>query len=656
MGSRRKPDAAWSVSFSVSVRAGTGKWVASSPLVAAPENELRHQLRGMDGVRYRWRYAGDQRSATFSLPGDLEEAVAFRQHLVAAIAGDWPADERGHPLRPAHTPRPVAATGTVVEPTPAPTPAVLRLPTPAGRAAPAGTGAGLATVTALSFGRSPSPGPTGGLNLPSATDDWDDLVEETPRASSFAELVTWRLADLQRHLSKRRTTRAGSTLANVETELGFAAEFFRYRPGDHRLGQGVHPWDSMRFDHPAALTEDDCRALVEHRKRTNLRTRGSNLRAERRWAKDIEAAERASSRSGEPIELPVAPALEPEQASARTVVATTTTVRAALADAHAEGVIEANPWTARVDKLIAGVAPVHFTEKHLPNADQVVAIADAVAAHRRDGYVGGVRQVLDGGRYRVMVLTAYGAILRVEEVVALRISNLVLDGPNPGIVVTGGEVRYPLRFCAGGAGLVLVPLKHRLQGDTRWVPIDRRLADELRAHLERYVAAPDPSSSDPDAQDPRVFTSHNRGPLDRGSFTTKWWKPALAELFTAPGDAHLAELAFRHMRHAGITARLLDGHHYEDVATWAGNSPLVITRHYRGVIDRMRSSVQVRSPQGAALADSLAGLAAEVASLNPDEAAARVARELPQLDTVPAIALGRALVATGKARLDEEDR
>src|SRR5690606_30132527 len=180
-------------------------------------------------------------------------------------------------------------------------------------------------------------------------------------------------------------------------------------------------------------------------------------------------------------------------------------------------------------------------------------------------------------------------------------------------------------------------------------PMSPAIAALLRDHLDTYVPEPDPTSSDEDRQDPRVFTTHTGAPIDLSTFAEKWWKPALAAAFPNPADKHLATMPFRMPRHTGISRRLRAGDHYEDVATWAGNSPLVIKRSYRGVIDQQPGRA-TRHPHGARLGESLHALATEVTGLDLKAAQATVARHLDDLDPLAAMALGRALHAHGKAR------
>jgi len=649
VGRRRRPGTRWSASFSLTATLEGGATKAVDPaVVGGDEQALRTQLWGATRLRYRWRVDGRQPSRSFQLPQELDAAVEFRRTLTAAIVGDWPVDDRGQPRHPG-----TAAPPAEVAPDDAAAPSVttgarvLSLPArrPSERAAEPGTGPGV--VTPL------RPAPTGsGIFEPSRDGiDWADLDDEISHLDDFEALTAWRMVDLQRFKSRHGQDRVGSTLSNAEGELAMARRFFRYVPGDPRLDDpAVDAGDPLRLDHPAGLTEADCIAFVDHRRTTNLSTRAKNLRDERRWAKALEAAERDSRRTGIAVAVPPAPVPTVEVAGPRTVEATCRTVSSALRQAQMEGRIETNPWTPRVDRLIETPQQPHFTDKVLPSPEQITAIIDAVAAHTRLGpYVNGIREVQDGGRYRAFVALAEDAFPRPEELIAIRRSWLVLDGTMTGIVLHGGEVNYPLRFTNGSRARTFVSLKARQQGDTRFAPMSPAIAALLRDHLDTYVPEPDPTSSDEDRQDPRVFTTHTGAPIDLSTFAEKWWKPALAAAFPNPADKHLATMPFRMLRHTGISRRLRAGDHYEDVATWAGNSPLVIKRSYRGVIDQQPGRA-TRHPHGARLGESLQALATEVTGLDLEAAQATVARHLDDLDPLAAMALGRALHAHGKAR------
>ena len=475
MGARRKPDARWSAAFSTKRRTAGSTPTALPEGPGAADDELRKALWGADRISFHWRY--DRRSA---LPAGLEDAIAFRRLLAAAIVADLPADDRGHPLE-AGTPRRLAApepqaSDNVVELTPRP-------PTPTDT-----TGGPIASVARIgATAPNEEPGPMSGLaglRAQVASTTWDHMSREVTPLEDFDALATWQMADLQASASKRHTPRAGSTLGGYEGDLRLASKFFRYLPGDARLSDssiGAH--ESMRLNRSdgIGLTTEDCIGFVEQRKATNLRTRTANLRAEQKWGRAVEAAERAAAYPGAPVDLPPAPISAAETTGPATVKSACGTVKTAFASAVAEGRLDTDPWTARVDKLIVSAPPTHFTDKQLWSPDQVTSMATAMASHERRGtYRNGVAQTLDGGRYRGMIELGYNAYLRPEEVIAARLDWAVLDGPNPFIIIHGAEVNYPLRFTGADTARQFVSLKARNAGDTRLVPLTLEGAAALK--------------------------------------------------------------------------------------------------------------------------------------------------------------------------------
>ncbi len=142
---------------------------------------------------------------------------------------------------------------------------------------------------------------------------------------------------------------------------------------------------------------------------------------------------------------------------------------------------------------------------------------------------------------------------------------------------------------------------------------------------------PDPESEDPDARDPRVFTTHTGAPMDFGNWTKHWWKPAVAAVF---GEDHpLHDLRYGRLRAAAITSWLVDGETLEWCARQAGNTPGVIEQHYRGVLDeigyeeRQRERARRRLPSGAASSTLVEADLATLTARDLAEIQARLAQE-----------------------------
>jgi hypothetical protein len=149
----------------------------------------------------------------------------------------------------------------------------------------------------------------------------------------------------------------------------------------------------------------------------------------------------------QPVAVPAPPTLRPEVAARRTVRAHTDVVRAALAEARAEaraeGRIAANPWSAQVD----------------------------------------------GERYRLLVEGTTDCFLRPEEVEGLRCHDVKVDRPEPGPQLRRAEVILPLRYTSGGSSSVEVTLKHRDDGQGRFVPFKGGKAEAARwaEHIARFL-------------------------------------------------------------------------------------------------------------------------------------------------------------------------
>ena len=409
-----------------------------------------------------------------------------------------------------------------------------------------------------------------------------------------AELAAWFTA-MTRTTRKRRTggMRSPTTAHGYELTLNLFVELARYREGDPRLRPlCLTPGAPMRCDDPEhGIGPADLIGLVDERAGINLRTRAANERALRRW-EHARAKEQAPRRGGRPPK-PAGPRPEPrpEIAGARTIEEFARAVKSMLVEAHRRGRVPYQPWTAEVDDAVVRAQAPHYTTKSVLSREQVWRAAAAVAAIERVSWQAGrQRRVNSGGRYEAVVALAGRKGLRPEETVALRRSWLELDRARPRIALHNAEVYHPLP--GGGRVRAVVPLKHRAEGEVRYVYLDEaddddRLLDLLRRHLESYVAERDGASSDEARRDPYVFTTFSGRPIDLSNWTRAWWQPAARAALIRPGEAALALSPFRLLRAAAITSWLQDGRSLDYCARTAGNSQAVIEKHYKGVLDEV---------------------------------------------------------------------
>lgn len=282
------------------------------------------------------------------------------------------------------------------------------------------------------------------------------------------------------------------------------------------------------------------------------------------------------------------PELEAEVASARTVESACREVRGMFTDAYLRGRTSYQPWTSEVDDQVIRASPVVYNLRSVASPAQVDRlVANMAASTRWSVDARGRRVEASGARFAAMVMLAGKKGLREEELGGLRWSWLELDGDRPRIVLRGAEVYHPLD--GGGRARVRVTLKHRPAGEIRIIDLTDTpdLVEALRSHLDLFCPRPDHESDDPDAIDPLVFTTHRDTPIDFSNWVGAWWKPCVAATFTDPTEEHLRGLWFTRLRAAAITAWLIDGRTLEWCARQAGNSQLIIEKHYKGIIDEI---------------------------------------------------------------------
>jgi hypothetical protein len=164
--------------------------------------------------------------------------------------------------------------------------------------------------------------------------------------------------------------------------------------------------------------------------------------------------------------------------------------------------------------------------------------------------------------------------------IAARRSWVILEDGDPRIELAWSEVYHHQR--GGGRERVRVPLKGRQEGEIRVVRLQPDTAEALRVHLEKFVPRPDPGGDTEDLRDPRLFTTHTGAPIDLSNFRP-WFKAAVAAAFDSPADRHLLGTPFRRLRAAAITDWIVYGASSGEASEKAGNTVVVIEKHYRGV-------------------------------------------------------------------------
>jgi hypothetical protein len=554
--SRRKSSGRrWSATSTVELYDAAGARIGAGSPTAVVMAQVRYRL---DGRNKKYVLRG----------GDIVAQVRSTQALLTvAYEQDWVADQRGRPVAPAALP-------TVGFPTTTGGP-------PAGAGGDAFGGPGVAQV--LAFPGSELPGPA---LLPSAA-SLPAIGAAMPPAD-VATLVRWRkqfLKTSNSHL-RGRGKRSPTTTGNYDTNLNFLLTHARYQPDDPRLAKlGIPAGAPMRLDHPTlGLNEHDLVALLDVRASTNLTIRAANERAMVRWATAMDKEQDAASRAGREPVLTAPPELREEKVEARTIEAFAQTVRSALKDAHLHQKIGFQPWTLVVESQVQRSAMPHYSTKTLPDRDQVHMVANSIAARwRRSTDAEGHPCQVNGARYQGLVVLAGREAPRPEESIAIRTSWVHLGDGDDRIELQWAEVNHPLP--GGGRERTRVPLKGRERGEVRVIRLQPDTAAALRAHMESFVPRPDPQGLTEDERDPRVFTTHSGAPIDLGNFSRDWFAPAIASAFASPTDQHLATMPFRRLRAAAITDWISHGCTSGEASEKAGNSSLVIERHYRGVFD-----------------------------------------------------------------------
>jgi hypothetical protein len=555
---RKAANDRWSASSSV-------EWLGSDNRTVGRTPDAQSVPPGAIKAKVHYRVEGKPKKPTFRGATMAADVMRFQTLLAAAHAHNWLADEKGIPLAPLSFPE---------QPS-------------------------LAAMSPL-----PSPAPGSPLRLP----------EREGAGQDVSKVAAWSKRRHETRLMKSGEPRRKNTNRDYAADLKFFLELALYGPSDARLTDEVQEGQPWRLDDPASrVTEADLLWMIEQRACTNLRTRRSNQVRMERWGEQVARA----TRNGQAAEaLPSAPDLVAEVASARTIEAFARTVREMFHDAFAHGLIDYQPWTARVDDEVPRASTPAYSTKLVPSRDEVQLISEAMRDVTLTARTtAGTREQCSGNRYSALVWLAGREALRPEESIALRDSWVFLDD-DPRIELHGAEIFEVQKV--GPRKRVAVPLKHRLAGEVRVVrpaPEDR---DEFVRVLKEHKAQFVPSGAAKQtgkAADPYFFTNHAGDPVELSNFG-RWWRAALDAVPTEQRTAALDGLSFRRLRAAAITDWLVTRRFSTDqAATKAGNTQQVIERHYKSVIASVPPGAP-SVPTTARVVDDLATYLRELSSVD----------------------------------------
>ena len=250
------------------------------------------------------------------------------------------------------------------------------------------------------------------------------------------------------------------------------------------------------------------------------------------------------------------------------------TLSSILGAAVEDGLIHANPCRARSVK-----APALAPDRVIPwTVEQVDAIISAMPA-----------------RYRGTALVAAGCGLRQGEAFGLRVADVDFLGQRV-------HVRQQVKHVTG-EGTVIAPPK---RGRTREVPLPDSVAVSVAEHLRAHPAG----------REELIFRNDAGGPLNRGAFNSRVWKPALvaAGIIPAPGRggryAASREHGFHALRHHYASVLLEAGASIRALADYLGHSdPGFTLRVYTHLMpeseDRARQAVDAAFARGPSVAQEV---------------------------------------------------
>lgn len=155
-------------------------------------------------------------------------------------------------------------------------------------------------------------------------------------------------------------------------------------------------------------------------------------------------------------------------------------------------------------------------------------------------------------RYRATAVVAAGCGLRQGEVFGLRVVDV-------DFLRHAVHVRQQVKHLTG-EGIVMAPPK---RGKTRTVPLSDTVAAAISEHLRAFPAA----------GDDLVFTNTAGGPINRGSYNDRIWKPAVEAAGITPTRAN----GMHALRHTYASVLLAEGVSIRAVADYLGHESASFT-------------------------------------------------------------------------------
>lgn len=205
----------------------------------------------------------------------------------------------------------------------------------------------------------------------------------------------------------------------------------------------------------------------------------------------------------------------------------------------------------------------------------------SVVNHRQARELFAAVEALEPSGPRLVAFFAlmYYSALRPEEAVNLRRDDITLPAPEDPeawgeLGLTGARPHVGRHWTDDGSIRESRGLKHRHEGDVRFVPIPPPLVEILRNHLAAF----------PDGTDGRVFYGVRSDDLPSTTYMKAWREARRTALSEKDRGSPLARRPYD-LRHACVSTWLDAGVPAPQVAEWAGHSVDVLLKIYAKCIE-----------------------------------------------------------------------